>query len=168
MRFILLLLLFGSLPVSHMAAVPAGEPSAQPSSLHCGMCEAGEYFAECNECLPCKSGYFCAGGCDVPQACPVGTYNSAYGSSSPSNCVLCPVGYSQPTTGSANCTACPVGHECANATSNPSPCSKGTYSSGLQTSCSMCAEGSYASSEGSFSCTTCPAGFACLDNDAGM
>lgn len=147
---------------------PTGEPSGQPSSVHCGMCLPGEYFADCNKCMSCQSGYFCAGGCNLPQACPVGTYNSNYGSSSSTDCAICPGGYSQPTTASSNCTACPAGHECMNSTASPAPCGKGTYSSGLETMCNVCPEGSYASGEGSLACTVCPAGFACSDKSAGM
>ena len=147
---------------------PSGEPSNQPSLARCGLCGPGEYFADCNECMSCKSGYYCGGGCDVPQACPIGTYNSGYGSSSSADCVACPGGYSQPATGSSNCTACPAGHECASASDAPAPCSKGTYSTGLEASCSVCAEGSYASREGSLACTVCPAGFACADKEAGV
>ena len=147
---------------------PTGEPSSIPTSSHCGMCGPGEYFADCNDCQSCKSGYHCAGGCNLPQACPIGTYNSGYGSSSSDDCLTCPEGYSQPTTGSSNCTACPAGHECSGVAATPEPCSQGTYSAGLETACNVCPEGSYASSEGSLACSVCPAGFACADKSAGM
>jgi hypothetical protein len=91
-------------PSSQPSDHPSGSPTSQPSSLPtsnptlrpCNFCVAGTYYkpelclnGPSNGCVNCPMGYSCAGGCEVPQPCGIGSYQPTFGQSA---CVTCPAG----------------------------------------------------------------------------
>ncbi|KAF4662109.1 hypothetical protein FOL47_006399 [Perkinsus chesapeaki] len=54
------------------------------------------------ECITCPPGHYCEG-CDVPQMCPLGTFNRKYGMSRIEHCIACPRGYTATNDGTQCC-----------------------------------------------------------------
>lgn len=115
------------------------------------------------ECASCNPGYYCAGDCADPVACPAGTSRSDFGGVDINDCSACASGSYASETGSASCSPCPAGFECSDQTSEPVQCSAGSYSSGNAVSCEVCPVGYYCSNTGS-SPEVCPEGTYSLDN----
>ena len=128
-------------------------------------CSPGTYAAyddviDALACLPCISGYYCAGGCTSPQACPSGTVNINFGSGSLDECTFCPNGTYSFFAGASNCTICPPGYSCEPDTV-PALCPPGYSSPGALRECIECLPGTYADHYGATECTDCPAGHSC-------
>lgn len=103
----------------------------------------------------CPAGFYCYGTTNPATPCPVGSYGSTTGLSTPACTAPCPPGTYGATMGLSVCTQCPMG----------------TFSSGTGLSsasaCSgrcNCGAGSYCplGSTSGASCTVCPAGSFCL------
>ena len=71
-------------PVSYWSAANAST---------CTACQEGKYalgaISSAAGCVPCTPGYYCPAGM-VPQMCPMGTYSSATGFKTQSQCQVCP------------------------------------------------------------------------------
>jgi hypothetical protein len=124
----------------------------------------------------CDAGYYCTEGSSVsnPTACPDGTYATATGLKSSSECTICPIGYyclvgtttpvacpvgtysarialtvevDVPAT-DRGCLDCPAGYICPNSpTFYPEACPVGTYSAASATACEDCPDGYYCDRE---------------------
>ena len=94
----------------------------------------------------CEAGYYCPAGTKRVSefACPSGTYNSNYGSTSSSVCTTCPSGYFCPK-GSASPTPCFPGFLCTDTgLKSMIPCPGGTYQNQKQqTICTTCPQGAF-------------------------
>lgn len=121
----------------------------------CISCSAGYYCIEYSSIqYPCPKGFYCMSQ-QLPQPCPMYTYNNKQGMTAYTDCLLCPAGYFCNSTGISNYLsyACPQGYYCPNTTLQVSlfKCPAGTYNNLQATTslsaCKPCPEGSY-----------CPAG----------
>lgn len=127
-------------------------------------CAAGTWASPCNgsyECASCDPGYYCAGDCVDPVACPAGTSLDGYGASVIGDCENCPDGYYASEQGSATCFPCPAGHYCSTTDAAPVACPAGEYASVGALACSVCADGYYNALEAQEFCQACPAGYEC-------
>ncbi|CAM9125730.1 unnamed protein product, partial [Discosporangium mesarthrocarpum] len=120
-----------------------------PSCLACPAHSRTVSLAATNATLcECSPGYYRQG--EACEACPAGTYKSAYGND-PAGCLPCPAGSFSVSAGASDSSAC-------------TPCPLGTYSNftGAVSPdlCLSCPRGTYAILEGKQSlCTPCWAGY---------
>eukprot|EP00752_Nemacystus_decipiens_P010330 g9202.t1 len=132
-------------------------------------CAAGTWAALSNgsyECASCNPGYYCAGGCADPVACPAGKSRSAFGGVDIDDCADCSSGYYSLEAGSANCSPCDAGYSCSSATAAPVACPAGEYAGAAATGCTACADGFYNPLEAQEFCQLCPAGHECPNKDS--
>lgn len=112
-------------------------------------------------CVPCPLGFFCAGGCANPSACPVGTFSSTSFAESALACQACSSGSYTNLPGMTKCSTCPSGASCAFPDRLFQPCPAGTWAGENEVQCHDCLAGSYNSETFQSQCTACPAGSYC-------
>ena len=132
----------------------------------------------------CPAGHYCTLGSDLPEACPLGTFNNITRATQLSNCLDCSPGYycdaagleapvdlctagyyctsrsesSMPSPASAQGGPCPAGSYCPSGATEAMPCLAGTYTlTGVQEACVDCPVGYYCET-GADHLTDCPTG----------
>lgn len=150
----------------------------------CSSCPLGKYLnasgaTSLSDCVPAIAGqYVNEVGSAIYKMCIAGTYSPVNGSTTPANCLLCPLG-KYCTQGSAyptncppgtfsaeygaadasKCLACPMGKYCTEASTSPTDCPQGTFnnvtgaSSALQ--CRPCSLNTYMDLTGASACFSC-------------
>lgn len=145
-----------------------------------GNCEAG-YYCQAGGTRQnprgtlgniCPAGYYCPEGSSTFTACPIGTYRSAAGGESLSDCDACPDGFYCETAAltDPSSTTCAAGYYCPEGQSAGSPvsyiCPAGSYCPAGSKIALKCAEGTYQSQTGQSTCDPCPAGNYCDGTDS--
>ena len=123
----------------------------------------------------CSAGYYCPAG-NIPQACPLGTYNPYTQKSLQSECLPCPSGFycgtgsSSPSScpsgsfmSGGACAQCPQGSYCNSQSPTPQACQPGTFGAapglGSASDCTQCPAGSFCGGTGLTVATSCDAGY---------
>ena len=130
---------------------------------------AGKYldtYASTDSGTDCPAGYYCPSGTTQPVACPAGTYNTATGKSSLSDCTPCEAGYYCPYESTTTRTDCPQGSYCLSGSTSPTLCPVGTYGAATklisESECTDCPAGKYCDAAGLTAVTgDCAAGYYC-------
>lgn len=163
-----------------------GTPTMCPAGKYCedpmagaptGPCDPGHYcvqgswlrnpVGETNAWGPvgnlCSAGTWCGEGSSAATKCPIGTYSSEPGATSPNACLPCTAGFVCNVEGLDRPTIlCPAGYRCPEGTSAAtSICPAGTYCPLGSSSAELCPAGSYSPNPGSSACLPCPAGKFC-------
>ncbi|EEY66433.1 uncharacterized protein PITG_04005 [Phytophthora infestans T30-4] len=114
-----------------------------------------------SQCVGCPLGYFCAGSCVAPVACPIGTSSNVEFAYDVSVCQTCSTGMYAHAEGMSTCLVCPAGASCSDSKASPHPCPTGTYSGASETQCHECPAGSFNDKTFQSTCSQCPEGYYC-------
>ena len=150
----------------------------------CVDCPAGTFQSKsgATACDPCTPGSYCEVAAAAVSLCQVGTYSSAPGLSSSSECMTCPAGSSclvgsvkpipcrpgsvQPLAGQGTCMPCAAGSYQSESNAKACvACAAGSYCTEGAVVASPCTEGTYSNAAGLGSrdgCTVCPTGTFCF------